>query len=227
MRKTLIFLLSFAMVVMAAGGVSASTDCERWLADYKRALAEKPTTQKLLAAKHRARAYAHRTIAQMTTNGAPAPHPVRLASTRPHLTPAQMVKRFDLLCGTLPSDPQVLDARMSPDEFISEMSLGGPVGAEGMPEDETLLAENDMPTYDGPSMSPSSSSIGPYVPNYGPTFGGGYPGGPSVLPSGPATPPVAPPAAVPEPGSWVLLATGMVGAGLLVRRRQMDAGLAR
>ena len=71
MRKTLIFLLSFAMVVMAAGGVSASSDCERWLADYKRALAEKPTTQTLLAAKHRARAYAHRTIAQMTTNGAP------------------------------------------------------------------------------------------------------------------------------------------------------------
>ena len=223
MRKTLIFLLSFAMVVMAAGGVSASTDCERWLADYKRALAEKPTTQKLLAAKHRARAYAHRTIAQLSTNGSPAPHPVRLASTRPHLTPAQMVKRFDVLCGALPVDPQVLDARMSPDEFISEMSLGGPVGTEGVPEDETLLAENTTPAYDGPGVSPTTSSSGPYVPSYGPVFGGGSPGIPSVTPpNGPGTTPVPPMAPVPEPGSWVLLATGTLGAAGLLRRRRVS-----
>lgn len=219
MRKSLIFLLCFAMMVMAAGGVSASTDCERWLADYKRALAEKPTTQKLLAAKHRARVYTHRTIAQMRADGTPVPHPVRLASTRPHLTPAQMVKRFDVLCGALPMDPQVLDARMAPDEFISEMSLGGPVDAESVPDD-TMIAENNLPTYDGPSATPATTTGGYFAPTYGPVFGGGMPGLPGALPpSSPATTPIPPAAPVPEPGSWVLLGTGALGAAGLLRRR--------
>ena len=213
-------LFGFAIVVMTARAVSASTDCQKWLADYKKTLAEKTTPEKLLAAKHRARAYAHRKIVQLTSApvSAPKPHPTRISSVRPHLTPAQMLKRFDLLCGDLPVDPtpQVLDARMAPDEFISEMSMGGPVDSEGVPEDNSLIAVNEPPSFTSSASVPDTPPGSPYAPPpYGPVFGGpGKSGGPGTPP--PVPPPVAP---VPEPGSLFLMLTGGAGAFAAIRRR--------
>ncbi len=222
MRKPLFLLLTFALIVMTARGVSASTDCQKWLADYKKALADKASTQKLLAAKHRVRAYAHRKLVQLTTPATPHPTPTRISSVRPHLTPAQMLKKFDLLCGELPVDPtpQVLDARMAPDEFISEMAMGGPVDIDTVPADDTLLAENAPPAYDGPSASTEFPTSGPYYPVFGPAPGisSGSIVPPVVIP--PVAPPVAPPIApVPEPSSIVLLLTGSAGAFAAARRR--------
>lgn len=170
MRKPLLLLLTFALIVTTARGVSASTDCQRWLADYKKALADKTSAQKLLAAKHRARAYAHRKLVQLTTPATPHPAPTRVSSIRPHLTPAQMLKKFDLLCGELPVDPapQVLDARMSPDEFVSEVAMGGPVDLDALPGDDTLLAENaPLPTM-VPLRTPRSAPAARTTPSSAP-----------------------------------------------------------
>ncbi len=226
MRKPLFLLLIFALIVTTARGVSASTDCQKWLADYKKALSDKASAQKLLAARHRARAYAHRKLVQLTTP-APKPLPIRVSSGRPHLTPAQMLKKFDLLCGELPVDPapQVLDARMAPDEFISEMAMGGPVDLDSAPGDDTLLAENAPPAYDGPPANTEFPSSGPYYPVFGPAPGiGGGGGGSIVVPPPVVIPPVIPPvvppiAPVPEPSSIILLLTGSAGAFAAAQRR--------
>lgn len=223
MRKPLLLLFAFALVLTAARAVNASTDCQKWLADYKKALADKASAPKLLAAKHRVKAYAHRKVLLLSTAAHPAPTPVRASHPRPHLTPAQMLKRFDLLCGDLPVDaaPQVLDARMSPDEFVSESALAAPLETEGSPEDSTLIAENTPPGYDGQGVNTEIPSSGPFNPVYGPGFpGGGSPGVfiPPVVP--PTAPPVAPPVApVPEPGTLVFMLTGSAAALVGVRLR--------
>ena len=159
MRKTLYFLLAFCLIVSTAKGVNASTDCQRWLADYKKTLAEKTTAQHLLAARNRARAAARRKLAHLTEVPA-RPVPTRISSVRPHMSPAQMLKRFDLLCGDLPVENQVLDSRMAPDEFISEVSMGGPVDLLASPVDGLLVADNVPPTAPVTGIVPDSPSGG-------------------------------------------------------------------
>ena len=219
MRRTMFVLLAFAITASASKGL-ASTDCEKWLAEYKQELAHKASVQHALAARDRARNYAKRKVAKLIAQTTPpAPHPVRAASTRPHLTPAQMLKRFDLLCGDLPVEPtnQVLDSRMAPDEFISEMSMGGPVDTDLLPPEGTLVASEDLPPYSPPGMSPGGSPTQPFWPTYGPIPGGGFN-------TPPVTPPVVPPAPVPEPSGVLLSLTGAVGAvGSLWRRRSLKA----
>ena len=216
--RRILFLLFVLMIVASASKGLASTDCERWLAEYKKELAHKASVQRALNARQRARSYARKKVAHLIAPaGTPIPHVIRASSTRPHLTPAQMLKRFDLLCGDLPVEPtnQVLDGRMAPDEFISEVSMGGPVETESPSADEGLIATEDQPPYVPPAAGTTPASGQPLWPVYGPIpTGGGF------LP--PSPPPPSPIPAVPEPGSIVLLLTGAAGgAGSIWRRHRI------
>ncbi len=215
MRRLMFLLIVFTMIATASKSL-ASTDCEKWLAEYKQDLAHKPSVQRALDARRRARNYAKSRVARLIAPAAaPKPHPVRVSSTRPHLTPTQMLKRFDLLCGELPVEPtnQVLDGRMAPDEFISEMSMGGPVDSEILPANDTLLANEDMPPYVPSGSAPNGATTLPFFPVYGPVpSGGGFAAPPPAV-----LPPVS---SVPEPSSIVLMLTGAAGAaGSFLRRR--------
>ncbi len=254
MRKTLYLFLGFALIVSTAKGFSASTDCQRWVADYKTALAQKTSAQHLLAARNRARAAARRRLAKLTTGPVtPHPaHPTRISSIRPHLTPTQMLKRFDLACGELPVENAVADERVSPDDFISEVALGGPLEVGGVPLDGTLIAENAPPVLTLTGIDTTGPQAGtPFVPTYGPVFGGGPTlggggpvyggGGGSSLPIAPGTPgqgtspggpagtspivpttPVPPISAVPEPSSVVLMLTGLAGGLVFATKRSLS-----
>lgn len=220
MRRIMLLLLAVTLIASASKGL-ASTDCEKWLAEYKQELVHKAGVQRALDARQRARRYAKRKVAHLIAPaGIPKPHPVRVSSTRPHLTPTQMLKRFDLLCGDLPVEAtnQVLDGRMAPEEFISEASMGGPVDSEVLPPNDTLIATEDVGPYVPTESSPNGgASPQPFWPVYGPvpTSGGGF-----VAPVTPVIPPVS---SVPEPSSILLMLTGAAGAAGSVLRRRVFA----
>jgi len=184
-------------------------------------LAQKVSVQRALDARQRARNYAKRKVAHLIAPAvSPKPHPTRISSTRPHLTPAQMLKRFDLLCGELPMEAtnQVLDSRMAPEEFISEMSMGGPVDTEVQPSTDALLASEDLPPYVPAESSLGTSTGQPFWPVYGPIPTGSGFGGPASTSGVPIIPPIAP---IPEPSSVLLVLTGTLGtAGSIWKRRR-------
>ena len=224
MRKLLLVLLVLTIVASASKGL-ASTDCEKWLAEYKKELAHKQSVQRALGARNRARAYARGKVGHLIAPAvAPAPHPVRSVTHRPHLTPAQMLKRFDLMCGDLPVGPvnQVLDGRMAPDEFISEVSMGGPIETESAVPGTDLLSSEEPVPYTSPASTPGGNSgLQPIYPIYGPQPGGGLSTS-AVIP--PTVLPIVPPiSSVPEPGSLALMLTGAAGALTAMKRRLNSA----
>jgi hypothetical protein len=208
MRRFLLFLAVFLVVASAASGVHASTDCERWFIAYKNALAQSNAAKHLAAAKHRARRYVHRKLAALKT---PANKPKVLRVQRPKMTREEALRRFNLACGDLPPEnmltTEMLEEKPKPDY----LALHGDIPLENAPT-KGLIAANVLPPY-----SPGGGS--PFVPGLGGGFGGGgtAPGG-----SGPNPPPTdgpPPVSAIPEPGSIVLMLTGIVGAGGVGRCR--------
>jgi len=224
MRRVVFALVLLLVSASAATGVHASTDCERWLKEYKEALAHSPTVQRAKVASHRLHHYVHRKLAAYhRPKPAPRPHALPVRHHHRPMTKEEMLRRFELACGDLPEDLPVTATLppTPPPVFAPEKSLDLGVedlaGNDGTP----LLPMQSTPSYGG---SQSSYPGGPGGFGLPPGFpGGGYV--PPKLPdTGTSNPPPPPPiqtAPTPEPGSVVLVLTGISGGvAEMVRRRR-------
>ncbi len=228
MRRFLLSLVIFLIVASAATGVHASTECERWFIAYKQSLAQSKAVHQLRAANHRVHRYVHRKLAALTKpKPKNKPKVLRARVLRRPKTREEMLRSFNLACGDelpeISSPPQLLKGDAVP-PFLSRPDIALDHGDDDGP----LIAQNELPP---------PPQLGGYPPNEGGPgyggpggFGGGgggvYPGGPTPkTPDSPPTtgtldsPPPPPVSTVPEPGSVVLVLTGIAGAAGMARRR--------
>ena len=239
MRRVVIALVVVLICASAATGVRvhASTECERWVAEYRNALAHSPTVKRAKAAGHRIHHYIHRKIAALTKpKPAAKPHAIPIRHRGPKMTREEMLRRFELACGDLPEDsPEGGSLPQDPaPTFIADRKPGG----DEMPLDEDspgmLVAMNQPPSYPlgGAPIEPGGPGFF-LPPGFGGFPGGGAPHGniptnppatgtsgdsPSTL-TQPPPPPVT--AEAPEPASLLLMATGLVGAAGVIGRRRL------
>ena len=187
MRKKLLTLTIILVIASCATGVRASTDCERWIAQYKTQLAQTRAAKRAIAAKRRMRAYAHRKLVQYTRPRPVVQPLVHHVPTHPRLTPAQMLRRFDLLCGVLPEDAGPVLMSKGNADFLPGRDPLGPMDLLSSPE-TGLLSRDEGPVNPADSGNPQSGSgLGPMGGGSGPGFGpGGFAGAPGTggMPSG-------------------------------------------
>jgi hypothetical protein len=234
MRRVVIALVVLLVCASAATGVRvhASTECERWVAEYRNALAHSPVVKRANAARHRLHRYVHRKIAALTKpKTTPKPRIMPARYHRPKMTREEMLRRFELACGDLPEDEPVT-GDLPPDPTPSFIADRRP-GSDSLDlESDTpgmLLAMNELPNYGGSSAGWPTGGGGGFVPG-GFVPGFGLPGG--RTPNSPTTgqggdnPPSPPPpltAEAPEPASLLLVATGFAGVAGALRRRMRRA----
>lgn len=220
--------LYFALVVLlvsatAATGVRlhAMTECERWIAEYRDALAHSPTVQRANAARHRLHHYVHRKLA---VNTQPKPRVLPVRYRRPKMSREEALHKMEFACGDIGlQDPTVNELASSPAPMFMPAAEEG-TGDE-MPVPSGLVAQNTPPSGGSGGYPMGGVPGAPLFPGGGGGNGigggsntGGAPGTDTPGPP-PPPPPGVPTAEAPEPGSFILLATGMTGVFGLVRRR--------
>jgi len=203
-------ILVTAVLMVAIGGgaaesVATSPECERWIADYRQKLAQSHPVRAVEKQNGRLKKYVHRQIAVLTHKPKGTRQPSTRDPLRPRFSPAEMVKRFQVLCGDL---PPVQTAQMVPPVAIPTP----PITPRAMsrtttPEGFTPTGGSNSPSLPGGSTPPGGGEAPPPPPVLTPPSGGG--GG---------TPPVPP---VPEPSTFALLFIGSISsAGWLMLRRK-------
>jgi hypothetical protein len=215
-RKLQLMLLLLLIAGTTETGMRASTDCERWMAAYKVQLAHAKAMKRMQAAHARVKHLAQKKLANYVKKPA-APKPAHFV--KPRYTRQQMLDRFNIACGDLPdgSKPadQLVEGKKTPAEFLAEMEPYEPMGLIA-PEDGGLIPSGDLPPYTPPGGDgggPPGGVAGP------PIFGGGGGGGNGGGGGGGGQTPTPPITTVPEPGSLVMMLTGIAGAAGAIRRR--------
>ena len=198
-------LLLAASVGGAKTLAAASPDCARWIKEYQQGLSRNA----VLGKKHVVKAAHHLVI--------PHPHLQRASTVPgrvrpPKLSPAEMLKRFKVLCGEdLPDE--VLPVAFVPTGLEDVM-----IPPTDMPDSDTVaeLTGNGTPPIFTPPVDNGTPPTQPTQPtNGGGPTNGGLPNTP-IVPVTPITP-----SPVPEPGTFVLLLTGLatMPAAMRLRRR--------
>ena len=151
-RKLQLVILILLIAVCGEAGVRASTDCEKWVASYKEQLAHAKAVRRMQAAHARMKRLAQRKLATYVKKPKPvAPKVLAAHFVRPKYTREQMLERFTLLCGDLPietalSSRKLLDGKMTPEEFVSEMSPWTPFELASTDEGG-LIPSGNLPPY--------------------------------------------------------------------------------
>ena len=214
---------SFLLVAASVGGAgtlaASAPDCARWIKEYQQGLAHRATSGK----KHVVKA-AHRLVVPKFRLQRASVQTGRVRP--PKLSPAEMLKRFKVLCGEdLPDE--VIQAQFLPTGLEDTMVplAGTPAGNDTI----AGLTGNGAPMPFGPVTSTGTGTGTPPAGTGTPQPGTGTNGGPPIIPIVPGSPgtpgvppPVVPPpvvSPVPEPGTFALLLTGLGALPAVLRLR--------
>jgi len=230
-RRVVFALVIFLFCASAGVQVHASTDCERWVAEYRAALAQSNAVKRANAARHRLHHYVNRRL-----DGLRKPKTARKARALParhHRSPMsreEALRKFTLACSV--PDPEALALGDLPNEQMPVFIAGNKKSNDDLPLDtytsSTLLALNQPSGYPGYEADRSIDRYGPgfYLPGFGGLgSGGGRTNAKTSTTTGtggenpPLSPLSVPTAQTPEPGSLLLLATGLIGVAVAIRGR--------
>ncbi len=135
----------------------ASTDCSRWLAEYKQGIMQRKAARRLRAAKYRLTALVHK------------PAPPHALPTRRRMSPLESLRRFQIDCGDLEQPDTPLNAAVLPpappaplEPKFAMVSFGDTV-PELPPPGETLVAENIVPPLLNVPITPIIPPAAPIV----------------------------------------------------------------
>lgn len=133
----------------------ASTDCSRWLAEYKQGVMQRKAARRLRSAKFRLTAMVHK------------PAPPHLLPARKRMNPLESLRRFQIDCGDLGEPDTPLNAAVLPplplDPKFAMVNFEEPVPELPPPSDALVAVASVPPLLDVPVSPVMSASLAPIV----------------------------------------------------------------